>query len=458
MVACPRCDVANLRNVRDLINHVASSHSNEPHFCIACTLPKLSGNCCSVFHSYSSYKRHIHKFHNALLSADRIGTSEVPVGTEILCPVCGDGQPSLRAISAHFRCHCDLGVPVPCLVKHCKKVFDILSSYTAHMSKVHKNVSLPHLRDDLKRRVSLVSLEVESEPLSCDAEMSESHPIVCEEPCITQNIALLFLKMKTQYCLADSTVQAIADDFSQAFETSMSSAVCKIKGICSKYTLPDPAVGEICSATDSHCWKNAIAELSTNYKRNSYYKEMFPYVSPSQYKFTDDCSKSETFQYVSLLETLKVLLKNEDVKNEVLNPECAVEGHILTFKDGSVYKAHPLLSHADCGLEIILYSDEFQIVNPLGPHRKKHKLMAFYFTLGNLHSHSKAQKSAIFLLTLCKSNNIQKYGFGRIAEMINSEIAVLESTGIDIEGYPTTLFGSLAFIAGDNLNSHIIGG
>ena len=69
-----------------------------------------------------------------------------------------------------------------------------------------------------------------------------------------------------------------------------------------------------------------------------------------------------------------------------------------------------------------------------------------------------AQKSAIFLLALCKSAHIQKYGLTKIAEIIKREFQILENEGLVIDGFDRKVYASLACIAGDNLNSHIIGG
>jgi hypothetical protein len=85
-------------------------------------------------------------------------------------------------------------------------------------------------------------------------------------------------------------------------------------------------------------------------------------------------------------------------------------------------------------------------------------MMAFYLSIGNLLTCYKSQKSSIFLLVLAKSSHIQKYGMRRIADVINKDLLVMENEGVAVVGYPDRVFGALAFIAGDNLNSHIIGG
>lgn len=154
MVACSMCGIACLGNVRNLLNHIACSHSNESNFHIACSFPKLHGNCCSIFRSLSNYKNHVYKFHGALLFDDTRSVGEYSM--HILCPVCGEYQQSLRQITTHYHSHCDVGVQVPCLVKHCNQMFNLVTSYKAHMSKSHKKISLIFIRDSWKSRLMLI--------------------------------------------------------------------------------------------------------------------------------------------------------------------------------------------------------------------------------------------------------------------------------------------------------------
>jgi len=269
---------------------------------------------------------------------------------------------------------------------------------------------------------------------------------------VSKNIGLLFLKMKAQYCLSDAMVQAIIDDFSEVCCVSTLIVKERIDSLCEKYNLPSSAAAEFYDAADSGSWKDVMTELNTNCRRTAFYKRSFPYVSPNEYKFSDDCRNTDSFQYVSVIDTLKAVLNSDDVRTQILNPDTVAEGHLRSFRDGMLYKNNPIFGQTQCGIEVVLYSDEFEIVNPLGPHKKKHKIMAFYFTLGNLHSTCKSQKSSMFLLALCKSVHIQKYGFEPVAFHFNEEMLVLENSGITVDGYPHKLYGALAFIAGDNLN------
>jgi len=456
MVACPRCgDTFPL--VQHMIAHLGQIHSNEAHFRVVCNLQKSRGTCYSVFHSFASYKTHMYRYHSGYLSADT-GESH-PIVTEIMCCVCKTSHPSLQALKSHYREHCNEGLSVPCVVKRCNRVFTVLSSYTAHMSRCHRNVSLLNIRDDVKchKAASLSTPVNEMSTMDTDDLSAFSHSTELTEADTTKNIALLFLKMKAQYCLSDTTIQAIVDDFSNLFYVNSLIVKERVGSLCTTYSLPHNAVVEFCDAADSGCWKEAMSELNSDFRRTAYYKRSFPYVPPNEYKFSDDCNNDDSFQYISVIETLKVVLKNDDILAQILNPEACADGHLQSFRDGTLYKNHPIFSQTDCGIQIVVYSDEFEIVNPLGPHKKKHKIMAFYFTLGNFHNTCKSQKSSMFLLALCRSVDIQKYGFSKIAMHFNEEMQVLETSGITVDGHPHKMRGALTFIAGDNLNSHMIG-
>lgn len=246
-------------------------------------------------------------------------------------------------------------------------------------------MSLLNIQDDVKcQKVASLSTPV-NEICTMDIEDHSAFSGLTESTATTKNIALLFLKMKAQHCLSDTTVQAIADDFSNLCYVNSLIAKERIGSLCTTYSLPHNAVVAFSDAADSGCWMSAMTELNTDFKCSAYYNRSFPYVPPNEYKFSDDCNNDDSFQYISVIETLKAVLKNDDILTQILNPEACADGHLQSFRDGTLYKSHPIFSQTDYGIQIVLYSDEFEIVNPLEPHKKKHKVMAFYFTLGFLH-------------------------------------------------------------------------
>ncbi|KYQ53628.1 hypothetical protein ALC60_02135, partial [Trachymyrmex zeteki] len=56
-------------------------------------------------------------------------------------------------------------------------------------------------------------------------------------------------------------------------------------------------------------------------------------------------------------------------------------------------------------LQIILYQDAFEIVNPIGAARKKYKLLAIYMVIGNVLHYIRCHVNAIKLVALCKETD-----------------------------------------------------
>lgn len=61
-------------------------------------------------------------------------------------------------------------------------------------------------------------------------------------------------------------------------------------------------------------------------------------------------------------------------------------------------------------LQLILYQDSFEIVNPLGSSRTKHKILAMYMTLGNIYKFNRSKANPIQLILLCKEKHLKYFG------------------------------------------------
>lgn len=124
--------------------------------------------------------------------------------------------------------------------------------------------------------------------------------------------------------------------------------------------------------------------LGTAYKRNQYLKEHFSIVEPLEYIL--DAKEGRTFQYVPILQSLSQILKNSDIQEKVLKStrHCISSGHYSSFHDGSHFKENTFLSGEELRLSLLLYSDDFEICNPLGTSRKKHKVTGVYWVLADI--------------------------------------------------------------------------
>lgn len=165
--------------------------------------------------------------------------------------------------------------------------------------------------------------------------------------------------------------------------------------------------------------------------------------------------KNDTFQYVPILDTLNILLSHEDVLGKVKYPENSIgDGMFCTFSDGTSYKQNKLFSSNKDALQIILYHDDFNIVNPLGNKVKKHKISGFYFVLGNLPIKFRSKLRDIHLAILSPAVFVEKYGYASILQPLLEDIHLLEKH--DEKSHQ--LYGALAMLIADNLLAHAIGG
>lgn len=74
----------------------------------------------------------------------------------------------------------------------------------------------------------------------------------------------------------------------------------------------------------------------------------------------------ETFQYVPILDTIKMILSNPLLRSEVENGHVSNDDIMRDFCDSQGYQGHPLFGRLKSALQINLFFDEVDVVNPLG--------------------------------------------------------------------------------------------
>ncbi|XP_039893844.1 uncharacterized protein LOC120737295 [Simochromis diagramma] len=78
--------------------------------------------------------------------------------------------------------------------------------------------------------------------------------------------------------------------------------------------------------------------------------------------------KNKSFYYIPLIESLKQLLSNSRLFDMLsAGPQsCPNASFLYDINDGIIFKTHPLFSKKNSALQLILYSDEIEMCNPLG--------------------------------------------------------------------------------------------
>lgn len=141
--------------------------------------------------------------------------------------------------------------------------------------------------------------------------------------------------------------------------------------------------------------------LNTNLSRENFYKKNFTYIAPVKVNLEKDNFQSK-FYYVPILETLKSLLKNKNVLEQCLNNTPSRGQNFLSdILNAKCCNMNPFFLENKTSLKIILYQDSFEVCNPLGSAKKKHKILGVYMTLANMHPWHRAKVDHIQLVGLC---------------------------------------------------------
>lgn len=127
--------------------------------------------------------------------------------------------------------------------------------------------------------------------------------------------------------------------------------------------------------------------------------------------------------YVPLLEDIKSLLQKPDVLAEIISYHDVVkrqntEECYHDYCDGEIFKQHQLFNCEELTLRIFLYSDAFNVCNPIGAYRNRHKIDAVYYVLGNLPRKFRCSLQHIRLAMLVKTATIKSLGLHKVFEAL----------------------------------------
>ena len=179
---------------------------------------------------------------------------------------------------------------------------------------------------------------------------------------------------------------------------------------------------------DFESGRNVFDDLDNPYKMAKYFENEFSLVKPTELflghradstrrgGLVKQSLTANTFQYISILETLKFIFHNEKMQSLYLDSHKSTDGKMRDYCDGAHFAGHDLYKKHPSALQIQLYFDDLENTNPLGSKTKIHKMGAVYFSLRNLPPKFNSGLDNIHLCLLFNSIDREMYGFGKIFE------------------------------------------
>lgn len=148
--------------------------------------------------------------------------------------------------------------------------------------------------------------------------------------------------------------------------------------------------------------------LKTDKRRKSVFKSQFRYIEPVPIFLGQNESGKECFvQYVPITETLRSLFQCQSVgqqvhahKQQMFSPTRPTDT-LEDIWDGSSVAENALFQSDPKSLGLILYQDVFEVANPLGSGKKKHKVLPVYFSLVDVAPHNGSSVDQMQLALIC---------------------------------------------------------
>lgn len=131
---------------------------------------------------------------------------------------------------------------------------------------------------------------------------------------------------------------------------------------------------------------NIFSDLTSTRMRKKYISEHFIYTEATQMPLQTGSYKDFTC-YISISKLLTNFLKCEDLLECISQSVSKSQDVLDDFADGNAFSQYRQLAQdASHGtIFLLLYTDELELVNPLGGAAGRHKILPVNFSILNLH-------------------------------------------------------------------------
>jgi len=298
--------------------------------------------------------------------------------------------------AAHFIIHCSA----------CGASFRNTESFRSHYYRKH-----PHVPDSMRSPViDEMDLDLSSEIPDLSAD------------CTAFDEAAFVLKLKAKHRLSHS---AISDIMQSTKELVQSKLLTFHRDIGGNATDGDSAsqLDRVVSLSD-----NMFVGLNNKYQQRKSFEKLLGFIQPVEVKLgkvvrnKKNAGKYSVKHYdatgyiVPFIQQVTQLLSLPEVYACINETKVIDEDLMTDYYDGISFQRDSLFQSNANALAIALYTDDFEIVNPIGTHRKKHKITAFYWSLLNIPVEYRSQLRVIQLAALAKSSHAKQFGFKQFVE------------------------------------------
>ncbi|KAL0152015.1 hypothetical protein M9458_052681, partial [Cirrhinus mrigala] len=280
------------------------------------------------------------------------------------------------------------------------------------------------------------------------------------EDVFLKNLSLFYLKLQAKLLLPSSVIQTIIEEVQGIHDLTQAHIFSNLKDRLSELGLSSDAIIDVIEDLKKNdILKAGNSILRTDQCRKTVFKNSFNYVEPVPvYLGANDSGKECFAQYVPIKKTLNALLESEAFRKQYEQSHSRQPNKDVfeDIWDGRNIANNALFQKDKSSMALVLYQDAFEVVNPLGSGRKKHKILAVYLTLGDILPYNRSSIDQVQLVLLCREQDLKYFGQEVVFNLLIKDLKELEECGIALKD-GKVIKGTLCAIVGDNLGSHSIG-
>ncbi|KAJ1519015.1 hypothetical protein ONE63_011392 [Megalurothrips usitatus] len=396
---------------------------------------------------------------------------------------CSESISTFDKVYGHLRIHLAENVKVNCpLQKSCHvSMFSDVQTFRTHLSVKHIG-----WKDDGSPILQQAATQVESASTSAQATstfMASSINVDdCthfepgdlpdednsnEDPITTDmffgHIGQFYLVLLSEQLLPDSTVDSIAKGLKLMSELVQHQFGVAITRELKQGNIKQEEVIDIINSVMScdvfyaaHHRKSPGPTFTSVHLRKNFIDSL-NYVKPIQVRLDNDVDDGAFAHLVPPSDVLEILLEDPSIQEHV---DKSFQG----LSDPDVIQDYTDESACRCKgererIDIHVFQDAFNTVNPIGSAKNKHKFNGTYWSIGNLPQHIRSKVDSKNLAYLVQKKYLQdtrNYGPRKSFKPVVDRFKKLEAEGIVYKGRSIPVV--VQFYCGDSLGGHEIGG
>lgn len=370
-------------------------------------------------------------------------------------------------VGSHIIKHVQIAHGEPDFTYDCKlgecspsgRQFTVFESFRKHMKRKHakKGCAEPENGRNLLTSEASGAASIDVAELHAGEDVAVRYEDL--QHLLKKRVTVCLLQLSEQHAVPSVARRMVALQMKSIFETFHAHHTSLIRSCLNRIGVNPDDDSELERLLSSEQTAIGLFEDTiSDYRFFKYCCDKLHLVQPVQYKLHHSGCSDEVIQYVPLL---KLLEKALSLNAELATPAVSdlANDRLEDFSYGEICKRHRLFSSNRSALRLHFYTDEFEVVNPLGSKKTRHKMCAFYFTIGNTDQHLRSKCKYIFLSLLCRYNAVRKFGYAEVLAPLLADLKKLEK-GVTLHFNASDNFvqGAVATISMDNLSAHSLAG